>query len=107
MHEITCLTAQRLVTAAGTPERVKEAPEWQHSKIICVTFRAHTANAGNVYLAFSNGVTFATDSYLLSPGETLTLDVSKFMDAYIDLSKVWIDAANNGDGISYVAFEVI
>ena len=105
--EIKPFTNQRLVTAAGTPEKVKEAPEWQQSKIISVTFRAHTANAGYVYLGFSNGITFATDGFLLSPGETITLDVHDFRDAFIDLSKIYIDAANNGDGVSYIAFEVL
>jgi len=107
MLEITPITNQRLVTAAGTPEKLKEAPQWQTSKVISVTIRAHTANAGNVYLGFSNAITFATDGFLLAPGETITLDVHDFLDGYIDLSQIWIDAANSADGISYVAFEVI
>ena len=42
----------------------------------------------------------------MSPGETLTLDVHDYFDAYIDLQNIWIDAANAADGITYVAFEV-
>jgi len=107
MMEIKCFTNQRLVTAAGTPEKIKEAPEFQQNKVISVTIRAHTANAGNVYLGFGNEITFATDGFLLAPGETITLDVHDFLDGYLDLAKIWIDAANSADGISYIAFEVL
>jgi len=104
--EIKLLTAQRAVTAAGTPERIKEAPEWQESKVIAVTIRANTGNAGFIYVS-SSILASAAFGYVLTAGETLTLDVSKFFDAYLDLSKILIDASVNGDGISYVAFEVL
>ena len=105
--EIKLLTAQRAVTAAATPEKIKEAPEWQESKVISITIRANTGNAGVIYLSGIALTASAAFGYILSAGETITLDVSKFFDAHIDLSKVWIDASVNGDGISYVAFEVL
>ena len=108
MPEIKILTAQRAVTAAGTAEKIKETPEPFQSKVISVTVRANTGNAGNIYVRNGDDVSScSTTSYILSAGEVLTLDVHDIYDAYLNLSKIWIDADTSGDGISYVAFEVI
>lgn len=106
--ELKIITDQRAVTAAGTPERLNEETSQYRAKVISVTIRALTGNAGNIYVAGpAERTTTTTDGYILAPGETLTLDVSKYLDAYIDLQNIWIDAATSGDGVCYVAFEVI
>lgn len=107
MREIGLITAQRAVTAAGTPEKIKEAPEEFQSKVISVTLRAHTGNAGFIYVAYNKIAASAAFGYVLAAGETLTLDVHDIIDGFLDLSKIWIDAATSGDGISYIAVEVI
>lgn len=108
MPEMEILTAQRAVTAAGTPEKIKEAPEFHKNKVICISIRAKTGNAGDIYV--TNAVERANAStvgHILAPGEVHVIDVSVILDAYIDLSKIWIDASDSGNGISYIAFEVI
>jgi len=107
MHEIRLITAQRVVTAAGVPEKIKEAVESVQNKVISVTIRAHIANTGLIYVAYERSAASAGFGYMLSAGETLTLDVHDIYDGYIDLSKIWIDSAVDGEGISYIAFEVI
>jgi len=107
MHEIKLITNQRVVTTATTPEKIKEAPEFQQVKVISITIRAHTGNAGVIYVAYEQLAASAAFGYVLAAGETLTLDVHDIYDGYLDLSKIWIDASVNGDGISYIAFEVI
>ncbi len=106
--DIIILTAVRAVTAAGTPEKVKEAPEQEFNKVLSVTIRSTGGNAGDVYVTNEEqrGAA-ATQDYILAPGETITLDVHDILGSFIDLSKLWIDAANSGDSISYIAFEVV
>lgn len=108
MPELNIITDQRAVTAAATPERINEETNENAAKVISIIIRANTGNAGVIYVAGpQQKATITTDGYILSPGETLTLDVSQIYDAYLNLQKIWIDAANNGDGITYTAFEVI
>ena len=102
------MVAQRAVTTAGTPEKVKESPEYVKNKVIAVMFRANRDNAGNIYVTDNeNRASASTVSLILAAGETMVLDVSKFFDGYINLAELWIDAANSGDGLSYIAFEVV
>ena len=106
--EIGIITAQRAVTAAGTPEKLKEAPEWEHSKMISVKIRAKTGNAGDIYITNeTDRASASTVGEVLAAGEFIVLDVHDFPDAYLNLSKIWIDAATSGDGISLTAFEVL
>jgi len=108
MHEIRLITAQRAVTAAGTPEKLKEAPEFQQERFISITIRAKTGNAGFIYVChWDDRATITTEGHVLSPGETMPLDVHDIYDGYIDLSKIAIDAGTSGDGISYYGFEVV
>jgi len=70
--------------------------------------RANTGNVGNIYVRNGDDVSAcSTTSFILTAGEVLTLDVHDIYDGYLDLSKIWIDADTSGDGISYVAFEVL
>lgn len=108
MPELKILTAQRAVTAAGTPEKIKEAPETFQAKVISITIRANTTNAGNIYLRNGDDLSaVATTCYILTAGEVITIDLNQIYDAWLDLSHIYIDASVNGDGISYIAFEVI
>lgn len=97
----------RAVTAAGTPERLNEEANAYRRYVLSVTIRALTTNAGNIYVAGrQDRATITTDGFILSAGETLTLDVSQFFDEQIDLQDIWIDADVNGDAVCFVAFEV-
>lgn len=108
MPEIEILTAQRAVTAAGTPEKIKEAPETVDSHVIAILITANHDNAGLVYVVNEGErASASTVGRKLTPDKDVLLDVSQFADAWLDLSKIWIDAANSGDGISYIAFKVI
>lgn len=108
MHKIALLTGQREVTAAGTPEKIKEAYESEKNKVIVFMLRTKTGNAGDIYITYGEQRAVAsTTGDIRGPGELWIMDVSQILDAYIDLSKIWIDAATNGDGISYSAIEVV
>lgn len=109
MYEIKILTDQRAVTAAGTPEQIQETGGGVDTKVIAIRVRAKTGNAGDVYVTYEDlRASASTDGDILAPGEVWTLDVSQLgFDAYVDLSRVWIDAANNGDAVSYTAVRVI
>lgn len=108
MFEVGIITGQRAVTAAGTPEKIKEAFEQERNKVIAIRIRAKTGNAGDVYITNGNQRAAAsTAGEILAPGELWTFDIHDFLDAYLDLSRVWIDAANNGDAVSYTAVEVL
>lgn len=105
--EIRLITAQRVVTTAATPEKIKEAPEDREAKVISITIRAHTGNGGIILISYGNPSASAAFGYILAAGEVLTLDVHDIYDGYLDLSKIWIDTDTDGDGISYIAFEVV
>jgi len=108
MHEIKIITNQRAVTAAGTPEKIKEAPEYHKAWVISITIRAKTGNAGVIYVChWDDRATITTEGHILSAGEIMILDVHDIYDGYIDLSKIAIDAGTSGDGISYYGFEVV
>ena len=102
-------TTQRLVSAAGTPERLLEAGMSFGAKIISVTIRALTTNAANIYLGNSPATALNTAdvSYILGAGETLTLDIHDFLDGFMDLSDLWIDSTVNDDGVCLIWFEVL
>ena len=104
-NEIKITTAQRAVTAAGTPEKIKEAPEQTDNKAVSVAIRALETNVGNVYLAFDeNRASASTVGYILAPGEVINLNVIDLgFDAFIDLSHVWIDADTSANAICILA----
>ena len=109
MKEIRILTGVRAVTAAGTPERINEEANKLRSQVISIVIRANTGNAGLIYVGFDPAsATAGAAAYALSPGETSPpIDVSQFADAYVDLQNVWLDAETSGDGVSFIAIEVI
>lgn len=101
-------TDQRLVTAAGTPERLLEAGVSFQNRIVAITIRALTDNAANIYLGNSPTEALSTNlnAYILAPGETISLDVHDYKNAHIDLSDLWIDSTVNDDGVCIIYFEV-
>lgn len=108
MPEIEVLTAQRVVTTAGTQEQIKETPENVDEKVISIVIRAHATNTGNIYVANqANRANASTVGYILAAGETLLLDVHDFLDAWLNLARIWIDSDVDGEGISYTAFRVV
>ena len=102
--DLKLVTNQRVVTAAGTPESLIETPaNVKEARVKLVIIRAHTTNAGNIYVGSSNQVA-STSGYTLAPGETVELDVSdEDFDVRLDLTQIWLDSDNNGEGVSYVA----
>lgn len=111
MPETKIITAQRVVTTAGTPEKIKEAPEYVNSQVIAVEFRAHTTNTGNIFITYEapsgDPANASTVGRILAAGEVFPIDMHDFKDMYIDLSKIWFDAAVSGEGLSYAAVKVI
>lgn len=107
--KIVPVTNQRLVSAAGTPERLYEAAQGFGGKVISVIIKALATNAGNIHVGNSpvNALNTNAYSFILAAGEILTLDVHDFADGYLDLTDIWIDAANNDDGVCITYFEVI
>src|SRR4030042_358381 len=108
MPEIKIITGQRVVTAAGTPEQIAEAADMPRSEVIAVNIQANPANTGNIFIApEAQRAAILTAGRILVPAGELTLDVHDFLDGWLDLRKIWVDAAVSGEGLSYVAFEVI
>lgn len=106
--EIKIITAQRAVTTTGTPEKIKESPEFLDNRVIAIRIRAKAGNTGNIYITNADDrASASTVGDIIEPGELYVLDVSDIFDAYLDLSKIWFDADVSGDAISYTAFKVI
>lgn len=80
-------SGQATVTTAGT--RVQLPP----ATGISVTVKAKAGNAGSVFVGGPN--VSASTGFILAAGESASFDVS-------NLSLVWLDAATNGDGVSYL-----
>ena len=102
--DLKLVTGQRVVTAAGTPEALIETPaNVKEARVKLVIIRAHTGNGGDIYVGANNSVA-STTGYILTAGETVELDVSdEEYDVRLDLTQIWIDADNNGEGVSYLA----
>ena len=108
MPELELKTAQRAVTAAGTPEQIKETPEDVENKAVIINIRAKRDNTGNIYITRQRDRDSAsTSGDILAAGESIEYNMTKlgnFIGEYwVDLAKLWIDAANDGDEISYSA----
>lgn len=102
-------TCRRSVTTSGTREAFEPATAGQVAypdfyRVKSITIRANAANTGNIYIGDSNRVSSTDYSYILAPGETLSLDVDKLgSDAWLDLTKWWIDADTNANALSFAA----
>lgn len=102
LHVKTCI---RSVTTAGTREQFLDgAPDFYQMKAI--TIRANADNNGNLYFGGDNRVATTDYHYILAPGETITisiLEIDKFGDFYLNPNEWWIDADNDGNGLTYMA----
>lgn len=75
---------QKSVTSAGTPEQLTTTS----TPIKSVTIKANIGNVGDIYVVANTG-------FILGQGDGVSFDID-------DLSKVYIDSANDGDGVSYL-----
>lgn len=96
-------TCRRSVTTAGTAEPFETGnPDFY--KVRCCTVRADATNTGNLYLGDSNRVSSTDYSYILAPGETVSLDATVIgYNMYIVLTQLWIDADTDGNSLSFIA----
>ena len=97
--EKTLVTGQKLVAAAGT-----QLPLLAAKKLVWkCKIRALTTNAGAVFVGDST--VDAATGYPLAAGVELDLDdlLGESGDI-IDLSKIYVDAATNADGVAFIYF---
>lgn len=106
-NEFQLVTGQRAVTAAGTPEAIMETTKPVEARVKSVSIRAKTGNAGDVYIINqTDRASASTVGDILAPGETITYEVTDKQweeGKAINLTSIWVDAANSGDAISYSA----
>lgn len=96
-------TCRRSVTTAGTPEKF-ESNDPAFYAVLAITIRADEDNTGNLYLGDSNRVSTTDYSYILAPGETVSLDATRVgNDIWIDLTRLWLEADNDANSCSFIA----
>lgn len=79
---------QTTVVTAGSSVQLASS-----TSIKSVTIRALSTNTGLTYVGSSS--VSSANGFQLSPQETVSLDLD-------NLSKIWLDAATNGNGCSYI-----
>lgn len=79
---------QTSVATAGIP-----VPLATNTATTTITVRSLSTNIGKIYVGTS-GVSSST-GFVLSPDETVSIDLD-------NLDKVFIDADNSGEGVSYI-----
>lgn len=84
---------QETVGTAGTSVQLNSGNTITTASGGELTIRANTGNAGDVFVGDSD--VSSTNGFELGAGETVTLSVA-------DVSDIYVDAANNGDGISWI-----
>lgn len=82
-------SGQETVVAAGTAVPLSTTS----TSILSVTVKALATNTGDIYVGGSTVA--AANGYVLAAGELVSLDVDDLMDVYID-------AAVNGEGVSFI-----
>lgn len=84
-----------------------EATKTQEARVKSVSIRAKTGNAGDIYITNSEDKGSAsTVGDILAPGESIDYEVTIeewIAGKAINLTQIWIDAANSGDEISFSA----
>ncbi len=83
-------SGQTVVAAAGTRVQLTATS----TPILSVTVKALSTNTGIIYVG-GDDVSAAIGLELINPGESASVDVDNLTD-------VWIDAAVNGEGVSYI-----
>ena len=83
------------VAAAGTPVQLSATPlmaDW------VMLHRSNTANTGNIVWGGSNTLLSTNMGIPIGNGSAFAMKI----DGPIDLSEIYVDAANNGDRCSFV-----
>jgi len=96
-NNITKLSGGRkVVTTGGTREQVTTSETLTSAVIV----QALRSNSGNVMIGGDDvDVTAGSENGIeLTPGQTADINI-------IDLSLLWIDADNNGEGINFVLLD--
>jgi hypothetical protein len=89
------------VTSAGTPQPLLALDDLNKllkgAATLLLTARQNktTVNTGDVYVGGR-----AAQSQVLSPGQLLAIEV--LAGEELSLAEIFLDAANNGDGVSYL-----
>jgi len=88
------------VPTAGTAVQILNTSD----RVLWIKFTAPTANTGLTYVGLSD--VSATNGYVLGAAggvdATIELDFAKY-DGSIPASQLYIDAATNGDDVSWIA----
>jgi len=85
----TVYSGQKDVANAGTRTTLRAT-----LAILSITIRAKKTNTGNIFVG--NIAVDSTNGFILSPNETVTLDID-------DVADVYIDSAVDGEGVSWIA----
>lgn len=89
----TINTGQDSVTTAGTAVQLNSGTSLSVPNGSSVAVRADGGNAGNIYVGDSN--VSSSNGFVLAAGESVSMPVN-------DVSKIHIDADNNGEGVSWI-----
>ena len=89
---------EKTVTAAGTREPLF-AGRTEEIKVLSVTIKALSTNTGKVYIG--DHTVASTNGFDLDPRDSLDLSTDR-ADRAIDLSKIFVDAAVNGEGVRFI-----
>lgn len=96
-------TCRRNVATAGTREKFYDNNE-EFYAVKSLTIRADATNTGNIYVGDSNRVSATDYSYILAPGETVTVKATELgPEYYIFPTQLWLDADTNGNALSFIA----
>jgi len=96
----TIVSTQKTVTAAGTAEALVSDPTWVRK----IYMKALAGNAGVIYLGDST--VSSSNGYEVAAG--VEIDLTSLLEEAEDnfrLDEIYIDAANNGDGVSFIYFQ--
>lgn len=88
---------EKTVAAAGTAEQLTSSAIMADNVLI----QATKDNTGNIFVGDSN--VSSSRGWTLTPGQFISFEGSRRRDGSdaLDLSTIWIDAANNGDGVQW------
>lgn len=93
------------VAAAGTRVALSATPLETENILI----QAKRSNAGNIFIGDST--VDATNGVSIGPGEYLSFSADTEEDdtsySVVDLAEIYIDAANNGDGVVLIALNEV
>lgn len=102
----TLTSFAKSISAAGTAERLIASSTITAEAVI----QAHPDNAGNIFIGGSD--VDSSNGYILEPGDSFSIASLRHLhigdvedDPQIDLTDVWIDSAQNNDGVRVAYIE--